>query len=79
MTRILKNDKSGEQLELFDKETIASWEKVWNAQDVANYLGTSVGHVYNLKAQGKIPYRKRGKLLRFIPNEIIDWLNQGGI
>ncbi|MEI6080011.1 MAG: helix-turn-helix domain-containing protein [bacterium] len=78
MTTKIKNDTNDEQLLLFDNNKISSGS-VWKVADVANYLGVSIGHVYNLKSQGKIPYRKCGKLLRFIPKEIIDWLNQGGI
>ena len=52
---------------------------VWNAKDVAQCLQVSVGHVYNLKFKGLIPYRKRGRLLRFIPSEILDWLNKGDV
>jgi predicted DNA-binding transcriptional regulator AlpA len=52
--------------------------KVWTAKDVANYLGVSVGHIYNLKTRRLIPYRKCHGILRFIPQEIIDWINEGG-
>ncbi len=60
-------------------ENYISSRGIWNVQDVAQYLNVSVGHVYNLKSKGEIPYRKRGKLLRFIPSEIFDWINEGGI
>ena len=59
-------------------ENNISSRAVWNVQDVAQYLLVSIGHVYNLKCKGAIPYRKRGKILRFIPQEISDWLNEGG-
>ena len=77
MHNIFKNDINMEPSLLFENSIIG--ERVWKVTDVANYVGFSIGHVYNLKSQGKIPYRKCGKLLRFIPQEIIDWLNEGGI
>ena len=51
---------------------------LWMVKEVASYLKCSVGHVYNLVYQDKIPYRKRGRLLRFIPLEIYDWVYEGG-
>lgn len=50
---------------------------VWNVEDVASYLKCSVGHIYNLVCKKQIPYRKRGRLLRFIPQEIYDWVYEG--
>ena len=57
---------------------------IWRVDDVAEFLGVSVGHVYNLVLASKqmrrgsgIPYRKRGKLLYFLPNEIFDWIDEG--
>jgi excisionase family DNA binding protein len=72
---------SVEKNEFFENGTVSpqiAGRRVWTVEDVAKYLGVSIGHVYNLKAEGKIPYRKRGKLLRFLPNEILAWL-EGGV
>lgn len=77
-TKKMESAKNEDQLKLFENG-ISGGARAWNVQDVAKYLGVSVGHIYNLKAKNKIPYRKRGKLLRFLPNEILDWLNEGGI
>ncbi|MFN8370504.1 MAG: helix-turn-helix domain-containing protein [Bacteriovoracaceae bacterium] len=51
--------------------------KVWRINEVAQYLGVSPGHVYNLVSQGKIPHTKRGKLLFFIPEKILNWVYEG--
>lgn len=80
----MKNNTLKHSLDMYNSEQIFNNQitggvRTWNVQDVAQYLGVSVGHIYNLKAQNKIPYRKRGKLLRFLPKEILDWLNEGGI
>ena len=55
---------------LFDK-------RIWRTSDVAEYLGVTKGHIYNLCSRREIPYiRKRG-LLYFVPHEIENWLTQG--
>ncbi len=55
---------------LFDK-------KIWRVKETARFLDCSVGHVYNLVMNEKIPMRKRGGLLFFIPREILDWVLEG--
>lgn len=50
---------------------------LWTVCEVAAYLKVSIGHVYNLVSQDRIPYRKRGRLLRFLPDEIFAWLEGG--
>ena len=51
--------------------------EIWRVLDVANYLGVTVGHVYNLVSRGEIPHIKKGKLVFFIPNEIETWVLGG--
>ena len=55
---------------LFDK-------RIWRIDDVAQFLGCSVGHIYNLSSDEKIPKIKKGKFLFFIPNEILEWVLKG--
>ncbi|MEI6093578.1 MAG: helix-turn-helix domain-containing protein [bacterium] len=69
---VLKEDK-----QVFENNI--SSRGIWNVRDVAQFLSVSIGYIYNLKSKGKIPFRKRGKLLRFIPQEIFDWVNEGEI
>lgn len=52
-------------------------KKIWRVRDVANYLGCSVGHIYNLASDEKIPKVKKGKFLYFIPNRIFEWILEG--
>ena len=42
--------------------------------DVAEHLGVNVRHVRRLVAERRIPFIKWGHLLRFDPDEIVDWL-----
>lgn len=50
---------------------------IWRIDDVAKFLGCSKGHVYNLVSDDKIPKRKKGKFLYFIPSEIVSWVLNG--
>ena len=54
---------------------------IWTVDDVAKQLNFSSGYIRNLVSTNKIPHRKQGKrggkgAVRFIPSEIIDWVNQ---
>jgi len=72
----MDNNKSSTNM-VFENYPISSG--VWTVKEVASYLTVSIGHIYNLVSKKKIPYRKRGGILRFIPQEIFDWINEGGI
>jgi excisionase family DNA binding protein len=50
----------------------------WTAQDVARELKVSACHVYRLASQNKIPFAKVGKLVRFSPDQIAEWIRKGG-
>lgn len=65
----LQSENTSEML--FDK-------LIWTVKEVAKCLDVSIGHIYNMKQRDEIPYRKiRGKL-RFVPQEIYDWVLSGG-
>lgn len=51
---------------------------VWSVEDVAKELSCSVRHVYKLISGDKIPYAKVGRLVRFSPVKISEWLARGG-
>lgn len=55
---------------LFDK-------KIWRVQDVAKFLDCSVGHIYNLASDEKIPKKKKRGFLYFVPEEILNWVLEG--
>jgi excisionase family DNA binding protein len=42
--------------------------------EIAAHLGVTVRHVRQLVAERRIPYVKWGKLLRFDPHQISNWL-----
>jgi len=51
---------------------------VWSVEDVAKELSISVRHVYRLISEDRIPYSKVGRLVRFSPVKIAEWLQKGG-
>jgi predicted DNA-binding transcriptional regulator AlpA len=52
-------------------------KKIWRVGDVAKFLGCTVGHVYNLASDEKIPKRKKLGILFFVPEEILNWVLEG--
>ena len=54
-------------------------KKIWRVKDVAGFLGCSIGHVYNLVADEKIPRIKKGKFIYFVPEHILEWVLEGDL
>ena len=52
-------------------------KKIWRVGDVAKFLGCTIGHVYNLASDEKIPKRKKLGILFFVPEEILNWILEG--
>jgi predicted DNA-binding transcriptional regulator AlpA len=54
-------------------------KKIWRVGDVAKFLDCTVGHVYNLASDEKIPKRKKHGFLFFVPEEILNWILEGDL
>lgn len=52
-------------------------KSILRIDEVAVILGQSKSHIYRLTSQKRIPFRKKGKTLYFMSQEIFDWVNQG--
>lgn len=52
--------------------------RVWSVEDVARELKLSRSHIYKLISEDKIPYAKVGRLVRFYPERVYEWLSKGG-
>jgi excisionase family DNA binding protein len=51
--------------------------RLWNVYEVADFLGLSVGTIYHLASQGRIPcVRLSARCLKFQPDEIMQWVKQ---
>lgn len=57
-------------------ETLESREEALNVRQVAELLGVSDKHIYELVAQGKLPAFRVGKAVRFDPQDVADWLRK---
>lgn len=68
------NQQRIEQLlsRLLEKETTTPEKEIMNTKEVAEYLGISVGRVWNLVSEGKIPHGKNGRNF-FRKSEIDTW------
>jgi excisionase family DNA binding protein len=51
---------------------------VWTVDDVASELKCSRRHVRQLVSEDRIPYSKIGRLVRFSPLRLSEWLRKGG-
>lgn len=63
---------SSQSNQLFNK-------RIWRVDDVAEFLGCSKGHIYNLASDEKIPKVKKGKFVYFIPEVILNWILEGDL
>jgi excisionase family DNA binding protein len=58
-----------------EKAVTTQW--LWNVNEVAEFLGLSVGTIYHLASQGRIPcVRLSARCLKFQPEEIMQWVKQ---
>lgn len=53
--------------------------RIWSIDDVSLITGFSKGTIYNKTSRREIPFRKRGKRLFFISDEIINWIEEGDL
>ena len=49
-------------------------EQILNTQQVAEMIGVKPAYVYQLKARHAIPFHKKGKLVRYLKSEILEWI-----
>jgi predicted DNA-binding transcriptional regulator AlpA len=64
-------DNISEHKQLFEK-------KIWFLSDVARFTGYSKQTIYNLVSLDEIPHTKKRNRLVFIPQEILNWMFNGG-
>lgn len=71
----LQSESYGVPSEIFEKQIV---KLVWTVNDVASELQCSVRHVRTLVSEDQIPFFKVGRLVRFSPIRIREWLSKGG-
>jgi predicted DNA-binding transcriptional regulator AlpA len=54
-------------------------KRIWNIDDVVLFLGLSKKTIYNKVSRRELPYRKpkSGRRLYFVPEEILNWIEEG--
>jgi predicted DNA-binding transcriptional regulator AlpA len=67
----IKMDMLATHTMLFDK-------KIWLLSDVVTFTGYSKQTIYNLVSLKEIPHTKKRNRLVFIPQEILNWMFNGG-
>jgi len=50
---------------------------LWNIEDLIQFTGLKKQTIYNLTSKRKIPFRRRCSRLFFIPDEILNWIQEG--
>lgn len=57
-------------------EILESRKEALDVHEVADLLQVSERHIYELAAGGKLPSFRIGKIIRFDPQDVADWLRQ---
>jgi excisionase family DNA binding protein len=54
-------------------------KRIWTIEDTSLFLNLSKGTIYNKVSRREIPYRKPkgGRRLYFMPDEILNWIEEG--
>lgn len=50
---------------------------LWTIDDLINFTGLKKQSIYNLTSSKRIPHRKRCRKLFFVPDEILNWIEEG--
>ena len=50
-------------------------EDYMTLEELSEKLRVSKGYLYNLCCKGRIPHKKIGKLIRFVPSDIERWID----
>jgi len=57
-------------------EVLETWGGALTVQQVAELLGVSDKHIYELAADGALPAFRVGRAIRFDPQDLADWLRK---
>jgi excisionase family DNA binding protein len=53
-------------------------EPWFSVEEIARHLGVSKETIYRWLEKGQIPAHRLGKLWKFKPSEVDDWIKKGG-
>jgi excisionase family DNA binding protein len=58
---------------VMDTQTLRSRSRLMDVQEAANMLRIAPKTLYGLVSQRRIPFRKAGRRLLFLEEELLDW------
>ena len=77
INNITNNEKDNSGMNAYTTGHIRLFEmKIWTIKEVSQFTGFAVSSLYNMK---DLPRRKRRGRLFFYPDEIVNWIDTGGL
>lgn len=73
MRVIMENNK----IDLRGNKQLFENKILWTIDDLKDFTGLQKQSIYNLVSSRKIPFRKKCSKLFFVPNEILNWIEEG--
>ncbi len=66
------------KIEYIGNKTLFDNKILWTVNDLVSFTGLAKQTIYNKVSKGEIPYRKRWGKLYFVPDEILNLIEEGG-
>lgn len=70
----MDNEAIAERLDRIERLTLISAKTILDADEAATFASLSLGRIYRLTSEKKIPHYKRGNRLYFRKSELEEWL-----
>ena len=70
----MDNEAIAERLDRIERLTLISAKTILDADEAATFASLSLGRIYRLTSERKIPLYKRGNRLYFRKSELEEWL-----
>lgn len=70
----MDNEAIAERLDRIERLTLISAKTILDADEAATFSSLSIGRIYRLTSEKKIPHYKRGNRLYFRKSELEEWL-----
>lgn len=71
-------EKDKVKLDEYDLHQKLFKKRIWTLEDVSLFTGFAKKTICNKTSRREIPHRKRGNRLFFLPDEILNWIEEGG-
>jgi predicted DNA-binding transcriptional regulator AlpA len=71
------NKKDILKLDEYDLHKLLFKKRIWTIEDVSLFTGFAKKTIWNKTSRREIPHRKCGNRLFFMPDEILNWIEEG--